>query len=518
MNQVHDVLIIGSGFAGCVSAEKLTQAGLDVAMIERGPWRDTIATRSAGIQNRTPFPRGFFTANKILRSIRLPFLKRTIVTNKKGLYDVYTGKGFTLACSSGIGGGSNVYTALHNKPGDPEYWDTVSMHTKQGALDRHYDECMEKMGSRAVRESDKVPHREGYESDDYFGIDQERFPIKMGVLFPEKVGERQNQTDKNNITRKETCYDDNSLFGSFDGSKTSLDVAYLYGCLKAGLKLYDMTEAMVIYQLGTDDRDQPRYRVDCKDHKTGRRKSIFARSLFLGAGMFNTLKLLAESSIKYKGINPIPNLGKGISGNGDYVAYWALKDKDKNYYKSLPANGPLFIKNRDSSPLFITVGLSFVDKIPILKWFRRRAKRHVLLVGMGQDEANGEFTYKNGKIRIRYDQAENPIFDEMEACRQELAKKYKSPLRQFFFNFTVHPFGGARIGDDPDYGVIDGLGEMHTSPGLYVIDAAVFPKAIAAPPSMSIAAWSAHVAEHFIKSQVKSKEKSQRSIEEGTMA
>lgn len=502
----YDALIIGSGFGGSVSAHKLTQAGLKVAMIERGPWRDTLPTRSAGIRKTSSFPKGLNVFTKLVRSITLPFIKGTIVTNKKGLYDVYTGKGLTLMCSSCVGGGSNVYTALHNKPSDPNYWETVSKHTKDGALDPHYAACIKKMGSRFIKKSDEVPNRTDFEDNEIFGLDRKKLPIKMGLLFPEKTGAPQERTDKNGITRKETSYGDDSLFGSFDGSKTTLDVAYLYDCINAGMKLFDMMEAIAIYQLDypVGTKDKPRYRVECKDHETGKRTSIFADSVFLGAGMFNTLKLLAQSSMKYKGLHPIPNLGKGISGNADYVSYWAKSDKNKNYYQAPPAHGPLFLKQRPKSPLFIDVGLSFLNRVPILNWLSRRTKRHTLLVGMGKDESNGAFTYKNGKFRINYDPAKNPIFEEMKACRKEISKHSKSPVRKFPFNFTVHPFGGARIGDDPNYGVINGLGEMHTSAGLYVIDAAVFPKAIAAPPSMSIAAWSAHVAENFIKKYKKS--------------
>src|ERR1700691_463662 len=36
-----DVVIIGLGWTGSILAYELTQAGLDVVAIERGPWRDT---------------------------------------------------------------------------------------------------------------------------------------------------------------------------------------------------------------------------------------------------------------------------------------------------------------------------------------------------------------------------------------------------------------------------------------------------------------------------------------------
>ncbi len=36
-----DVVIVGLGWTGSILAHELTEAGLDVVAIERGPWRDT---------------------------------------------------------------------------------------------------------------------------------------------------------------------------------------------------------------------------------------------------------------------------------------------------------------------------------------------------------------------------------------------------------------------------------------------------------------------------------------------
>ncbi|WP_319799929.1 hypothetical protein [Mesorhizobium sp. PAMC28654] len=38
-----DVVIIGLGWAGSIIANELTDEGLDVVALERGPWRDTAA-------------------------------------------------------------------------------------------------------------------------------------------------------------------------------------------------------------------------------------------------------------------------------------------------------------------------------------------------------------------------------------------------------------------------------------------------------------------------------------------
>ncbi len=37
----RDAVIIGLGWTGSILAQQLTEAGLNVVAIERGPWRDT---------------------------------------------------------------------------------------------------------------------------------------------------------------------------------------------------------------------------------------------------------------------------------------------------------------------------------------------------------------------------------------------------------------------------------------------------------------------------------------------
>ena len=43
-----DAVIIGLGWTGAILAQQLTEAGLDVVAIERGPWRDTATDFNIG--------------------------------------------------------------------------------------------------------------------------------------------------------------------------------------------------------------------------------------------------------------------------------------------------------------------------------------------------------------------------------------------------------------------------------------------------------------------------------------
>jgi len=57
--------------------------------------------------------------------------------------------------------------------------------------------------------------------------------------------------------------------------------------------------------------------------------------------------------------------------------------------------------------------------------------------------------------------------------------------------------GGARIGPDPDRGVVDHNGEVFGNPGLFVADAATLPAVPGTPPSLAIASCVHHVADRL---------------------
>src|SRR5271169_1879753 len=82
-----DVVIIGSGFGGSISANRLALAGLNVLVLERGPWRDSLPVRSMGIEKRAPFPYGMKALTHSLRTIHLG--RRSLTLNKAGMYEVF---------------------------------------------------------------------------------------------------------------------------------------------------------------------------------------------------------------------------------------------------------------------------------------------------------------------------------------------------------------------------------------------------------------------------------------------
>lgn len=117
-----DAIVIGSGFGGSFAADRLIESGLRVAMVERGPWRDTTPVRQVGIGERSPLPHGRHMLTHFVNRVSASHLPgRGAVLNARGLYDIHLQRDINIFCTSNVGGGSHVYTAMNTPPGVDAY-------------------------------------------------------------------------------------------------------------------------------------------------------------------------------------------------------------------------------------------------------------------------------------------------------------------------------------------------------------------------------------------------------------
>lgn len=127
---------------------------------------------------------------------------------------------------------------------------------------------------------------------------------------------------------------------------------------------------------------------------------------------------------------------------------------------------------------------------------------------MGQDDASGKFTLKNDRLDLDWDKkiGDAPIFQKIETLLKALAEamggRYTPfPLWKGLGNkklIVTHPLGGCPIAPTSFDGVVDDLGRVFDGskppgskdvlPGLFVLDGASIPGALAANPSLTIAA------------------------------
>ena len=497
------VIVIGSGFAGSVAARELAEAGIDVTLVERGPWRDTVPVRSMKIPKRSPLPRGWAGFLNLLRTVNNNKLFRgRLTTNKRGLFEVFIAKGLNVVCSSGVGGGSHVYAGFNVPPPDENYWEGVGGTLTAAKMQRSYQRVMEGMGSRVPMADDRLPNTlsERFRDNPEMDVANADFEIPVGYLFAENPGEPKKVVDTDGIERYEAMPGEDGNLGSEKGGKTTLDFAFLAKGLKHGLRVKDLHEVRTIRKSSTSDL----FEVHTINHHTGEETVFRATHVFLGAGTMNTLRILLQS-VAEGGLNACALLGKYFGGNGDYFGYWDLKDDQRDLSVGMPGRG--LLKVRDKNPLGPDKDWPLLGEgafpsptmLPMGGWVRKKLQQGSYVAGMGADAQNGEVSLKRGKLIIKYNPADSELFSRIKEAFRVVGEKTKSKIYHFERPITVHPTGGAIIGESDAHGVIDANGEMYNNAGLFVVDAAAFPKPIAGPPAMSIAAWSDHVVSNFIE-------------------
>lgn len=496
-----DAVVIGSGFGGGITATRLAEGGVNVTLLERGPWWDTVPTRSLGIENRTPFPRGMQLFTRSIRSLSHPLLSgRRVLLNKKGLFDLYFSSGMEVICASGVGGGSHVYSAVHRRPVQDGYWDGYFDDLGGNTMEVHYQNFLSRMDSTKPNADNRPPHTaaEIYRDDPHFEPVIPQGDVRTGFLLPKDPGHPGLVTDQNGIQRWEADYKsgDHGFLGAPSGSKTTVEVTYIAPALKKGLVVRAMSEVLAIECNGGGGR---RFTVRFRDLSKGTIATIQSDYVFVGAGTMNTLRLLLESRDRYRTLDGMPNLGRGFSGNGDIRGFWDINDSSRDLTEGLPSKGSLFLRDNAKSRIAISRnGLPSVTAYPFPRFIRERLKRGLVVAGMGVDAADGVATVKNGRFRIDFNPDNSPIYGAIHETLLEAGRRSGRKVYVKARPSTVHPMGGAAIGAFEKGGTVDSNGEVHGQPGLFVVDAAVFPKALGTAPSMSIGAWAENVSARFL--------------------
>ena len=493
-----EILIIGSGFGGSIAAERLAAAGLNVTLLERGPWRDTVPVRSMGIVDRSPLPQGFNLITHGVRSIRAGmFNQEGLVVNTRGFFEAFIGNGMALFCTSNVGGGSHAYAGLHTRPINKGFWDGKHPEVSSERMSGYYDEIIGKFGSRPVFERDHVPnHVSGYGGGHALDNRDQQDP-HVGILLPEVPGNPKKVLTKYGVERWECAMDNNSFLGSPTGAKTTLDFAFLWPAIKNGLKLKDLCEVKSIHEISSHAENM-RYEVKYRDHKSGKDRVHLAKHVIVAAGGINTVRLLLKSRDVSRGLRGMPNLGKGIGGNGDYFGFWK-ENAANDLSRGLPVGGGF--KARESkyeSAYFVRAGLQGIDSYPLPKGIKNWLRRQSILIGLGNDEANGSTYFKGRSYLMSYERDKNPGYAEIDKWVAEIEGGTSTKVYAFNTPISVHPIGGARLGSSVNTGVVDANGEVYGHEGLYVADSSSFACAPGGPPSMTISVWSANVADKLI--------------------
>lgn len=488
-----DVVVVGSGFGGSVMANRLALAGKRVLVLERGPWRDSLPVRSMGIERRAPFPCGMKAVTHLLHSLQLGRLRLQL--NRAGLYELFAFRGINVMVGSGVGGGSLAYGGLLQPPQNPAVWQGRHPQLDPADIERYYDKVIADMGGERLRREHALPQSVWTQLPDAPAgrcRPAETQP-HMALLLPRSPAEAgRSITWGSGVQRQYCAFDGDSFLGSTGGAKASVDFAYLAPVLGKGVTVRDLCQATGISRARPVDGDG--YVVHYTDLATKTATRVQARRVVVAAGTMNTLRLLFCSVGTPDGLALMPALGRRFSANGDLMGVWRRKSAPVSSFRSTPSQGEFRVAGHESA-VYGVGGFPGFQTLPLPSAVKRQLEKLFFIYGMGPDSCSASVTCDDGRLRVAYDQRDEPVYDEVRAAFRVLAAETGDATWTIGKPFTVHPAGGATLGADAERGVVDHRGEVHGNPGLFVADGAALPAALAAPPSVAIAAWAHHVAD-----------------------
>lgn len=288
-----DAIVVGSGFGGAVAAARLAQAGLRVAVLERGQrWpRGSFPRAETGLTDGWLWHQG------------------------RGLYDVRWLDRMLSVQGAGWGGGSLVYANVFARPSEETFRPYWPEGYSRATLDRYFDLAAHMLEVRPVQPdpaTGQVPLRTRAMEDLVARMDHAAGSVRpnLAVRFtddPERATPNRHGIPQHGCTFVGEC-----VLGCNQGAKNSLDYNYLAVAEQAGVVARTRCEVVRIAPAGSG------YTVTYRDHADGGvEQELRAPTVFLAAGSVGRTELLLRArdvDATLPGLSP--RLGEGFSGNG----------------------------------------------------------------------------------------------------------------------------------------------------------------------------------------------------------
>jgi cholesterol oxidase len=511
-----DVIVVGSGFGGSVSALRLAEKGYRVAVIEAGRRfdEDTLPKTSWRLRKYVWAPR-----------LGMRGIQRVHLVGGKA--------GVLVLAGAGVGGGSLVYANTLYVPPEPFFKDRQWGHITdwQDELKPFYDQAQRMLGvttNPLVTPADEAMKRVA----DRMGVGDTYHPTPVGVFFGRKPGEDADDPYFGGAgPRRTTCTGCGScMIGCKVGAKNMLTKNYLYLAERAGVQVIPDTTVT-----GLTPRAEGGYEV-ATEHTTPlrkRRRTLTAEHVVLAAGTYGTQRLLHRMRAAGRLPHLSPRLGELTRTNSEALlgvermTVWHRK-KDVDHSTGLAITSSFhpddkthieptrygagnnamgvirtllvdgggaprwlkFLGQAARHPTIILRGLSLKD------W----AKRTVIALVMQTADNSITIGEKRGRLGRRKLVARqgvgepNPTWIPVahDAVRMLAEELDATPGGTWFdlFNIptTAHFIGGCVIGETPESGVIDPYHRVHGHPGLHIVDGSAVTANLGVNPSLTITA------------------------------
>jgi cholesterol oxidase len=489
----YDVVVVGSGFGGSVSALRLAEKGYRVGVLEAGRRFDA-----------TTLPKTSWDLRNFLWAPKLGL---------RGIQRITLLKGVVVLSAAGVGGGSLVYANTLYRPPAGFFADPHWAGITEEELAPYYDLASRMLGvttQPSMTPADVVIRRVA--EDMGVGHTFRRTPV--GVFFGtpgETVPDPYFGGAGPDRTGCIECGD--CMIGCRVGAKNRLDLNYLYLAERSGAVVHPETTV-------TRLSDQDGWRVETT-------RGVFrADQVVLSAGALGTQRLL--HAMRDTGVLPALSgrLGALTRTNSEAllgaqtarvpaqpfsrgVAITSSFHPDADTHIEPVRYGP----GSNAMGLLSTLLVDGGGRVPRPVRFLGQAVRHPVLLARSlsarrwsertiialvlQSVDNSLTVRRTRSGRLTTGPGHGPANPTWIPVGHEAVRRIADRIGGFpggsigdIFDIpmTAHILGGAVIGDSPQTGVIDPYHRVYGYPGLHVVDGSAIPANLGVNPSLTITA------------------------------
>jgi cholesterol oxidase len=519
-----DVIVIGSGFGGAITARRLAEKGMRVLVLERGRrWEPAQYPRKPG-------DAWIFSDDHPARF--------------NGWLDMRFFGRMTVAQAAGVGGGSLTYSSVAVEAAPDVFAEGWPQEITYAELKPYYDTVAREMDLQVIPDNQltrrftlardasrnlgyadrfaKAPLSVSFSNDWHYGL-EDPFNPRHSRQFVNAHGVRQG-----------TCIHlGNCDMGCDVRAKNGLDVNYIPRAEQRGAEVRPLHLGRFIEPHGG------KFRVVFDRLENGRanRGEEIAERVVLAAGSLGTTELLLRCRDQYRTLRSLsPTLGRRWSSNANFISVAAYPESDRIRQSTGPTIAGMldftdgsfrnqrFVVEDDGFPnLLLAAVKAYLDGgvrtavgRHLLKEFEEYLRddtplRNLMVwLGAGKDAGDGELHLKRRwfmpwkrvlDLRWQVEHSEG-VFNATQAMHQNLTeatggRSLPNPTWSLLKSLlTLHPLGGCPMGASPDTGVVDHLGRVMGYPNLIVADGAIVPTPTVRNPSHTIAALAERIAAH----------------------
>ena len=501
-----EVLVIGSGFGAAAPALRLSQAGFEVLIIEKG-------------KNIVP--------EKDFKQTQDP---KYLLQYLKGM----SSNTVSFTYAEALGGGSGFYEMISLRAPSLVF-EQVDRNRKRlwpSGVDHRTLDPFYEMAERMLQVEQ---------------IAEEEIP-KTGVVFSVLMKNLGYSCDRARYAVKGCIGSGYCVSGCVFGAKQSLHYNYLPQAKQAGAQVLTDIEALSIKPLESNLESTKacrsvsalpyRYLIHCRS-KNGEELTIQSKIVILGCGTVGTAKLLLSSRAYLTSLSE--QVGKNIAFNGSVKVAGLLPEgfiegdmlSGRSHpgvisYQFLESMG-ITISAAKPLPLQLVSAAHLIlegekrnpahwgeANVELMKLYRRKM---IVLYALGLTPPSAEIreiSQNNYKPYLGVGNELSTYYQRVKTLLQAILTKNGCKIIQahainregeeyedIHFS-TSHMVGSCRMAEKRRDGVVDVYGEVFNYPGLYVTDGAAIPSSLAVNSSLTILANAERIAHQLTKWYIKS--------------